>query len=378
MRMPLFRGMKRWGVLLSALLLSSLLLAACGGNSPSILNPSGPVALKESNLFWFILVVATIVFVVVEGLLIYSIVRFRERPNSPAAIQTHGNTTVEIIWTIVPSVFLFVVLIGTIYTMFGLKTFSSTGSPIQIKVVGHQWWWEFDYLNEHIVTADELVIPEGTRIVAQLQSNNVIHSFWVPELFGKTDVIPGHNNTSEFSADPGTAGKSFRGQCTEFCGLQHAHMNFYVIVKSQDDYNAWLTAQQQAAAANPAQQAALAGQKLFLGSGGCQGCHGIVGVNLQDYNHLKGGGDASVLVGPNLTHFGSRRQIAGAILQWDPASCVVVTGSDGQPKIENPGSCGLYQWLHEPQAVKPGNDMIIRPLSDTEIAQLIAYLESLT
>ena len=375
MRMPLFRGMKRWGVLLSVLLLSSLLLAACGENSPTILNPAGPVALKESNLFWFILVVATIVFVVVEGLLIYSIVRFRERPNSPAPTQTHGNTTVEIIWTIVPSVFLFVVLVGTIYTMFGLTTFSSTGRPLQIRVVGHQWWWEFDYLNENFITADELHIPVGTRVEAQLQSENVIHSFWVPELFGKTDVVPGHNNMSVFQADK--IGE-YRGQCTEFCGLQHAHMNFYVIVQSQDEYNAWVASQQQAAAANPAQQAAIAGQRLFLGTGGCQGCHGIVGVNLQDYNHLKGGGNATGLVGPNLTHFGSRRTIAGATLSWDPASCVVVTGSDGQPKIQNPDACGLYQWLKDPQAVKPGNDMMIAPLTDTQIAQLIAYLESLT
>src|SRR5215472_19182033 len=111
--MPIFRGMKRWGVLVSALLLSSLLLAACGENSPTILNPAGPVALAESNLFWFILIVATIVFVVVESLLIYSIVRFRERPNMPMPTQTHGNNTVEIIWTIVPSVFLFIVLVGT-------------------------------------------------------------------------------------------------------------------------------------------------------------------------------------------------------------------------------------------------------------------------
>ncbi len=308
--------------------------------------------------------------------MIYSIVRFRERPNSPDPTQTHGNNTVEIIWTIVPSFFLFVVLIGTIYTMFGLTTFSSTNSrPLQIKVVGHQWWWEFDYTNENIVTADELVIPVGTRIEAQLESQNVIHSFWVPELFGKTDVVPGHNNMSVFQAD--NVG-SYRGQCTEFCGLEHAHMNFYVIVKSQDDYNAWVTSQQQAAAATPTDPNALAGQKLFLGSGGCQGCHGIVGVNLKDNYHLTGGGDASVLVGPNLTHFGSRRQIAGAVLQWDPASCVVVTGSDGQPKIQNPDACGLYQWLKDPQAVKPGSDMVIRSLSDTEIAQLIAYLESLT
>jgi cytochrome c oxidase subunit 2 len=374
--MPLFRGMKHWGKLLPVMLLSSLLLASCGENSPSILNPSGPVASKEANLFWFILIVATIVFVVVEGLLIYSIVRFRERPNSPMPTQIHGNNTVEIIWTIVPSVFLFIVLVGTIYTMFGLTTFSSSNNrTLEIRVVGHQWWWEFDYLNEHIVTADELVIPVGTRIEAHLLSQNVIHSFWVPELFGKTDVIPGHANMSVFQADQ--VGE-YRGQCTEFCGLEHAHMNFYVIVKSQDEYNTWVTAQEQSASTTPTDPTALAGQKLFLGSGGCQGCHGIVGVNLKDDQHLNSGADASVLVGPNLTHFGSRNQIAGGVLTWDPASCVVVSGSDGQPKIENPNACGLYQWLKDPQAVKPGSDMVIRSLSDTEIAQLIAYLETLT
>ncbi len=374
MRMPLFRGMKRRGVLLSALLLSSLLLAACGGNSPSILNPAGPVAEKEAGLFWFILVVATIVFVVVEGVLIYSIVRFRERPNSPAPRQIHGNNTIEIIWTIAPSLFLFAVLIGTIYTMFGLNQFS-VNRQVEIRVVGHQWWWEFDYLHENIVTADEIHIPVGTIIKADLQSTNVIHSFWVPELFGKTDVIPGHNNTSEFVADK--VGQ-FRGQCTEYCGLQHAHMNFYVTVQSQNDYMSWVTSQQQAAAKAPTDPNALAGQKLFLGSGGCQGCHGIVGVNLKDNYHLNSGGSASVLVGPNLTHFGSRRFIAGAMLSWDPASCKVISGSNGQPAIENPGACGLYQWLKDPQAVKPGNDMSIRSLSDTEIAQLVAYLQSLT
>ena len=375
MRMPLFRGMKRWGVLLSALILSSLLLAACGENSPSVLNTQGPVAAKEAGLFWFILVVATIVFVAVEGLLIYSIVRFRERPGAPAPRQIHGNTNLEIIWTIAPSIFLFAVLIGTIYTMFNLSNFSGTGRPVTVKVVGHQWWWEFDYANEGIVTADEMDIPINTVINVSLESTNVIHSFWIPQLTGKTDVVPGHNNTKVFRAD--TLG-TYRGLCTEYCGLQHAHMNFFVKVVSQDDYNTWVTAQQQAAAKAPTDANAKAGQTLFLGSGGCQGCHGIVGVNLKDYTHLNSGGSASVLVGPNLTHFGSRRTIAGAVLTWDPATCQVVTGSDGKPIIQNEQQCALYQWLHNPQDVKPGNDMVIRQLSDTEIAQLVAYLETLT
>jgi cytochrome c oxidase subunit II len=120
-RMPIFRGAKRWGAVISALLLASLFLAACGGNSPSTLDPQGPVAAKEAGLFWFILWVATFVFVVVEAILIWSIFRFRERPNSPMPKQTHGNNAIEIAWTIVPSIFLFAVLIGTIYTMFGLS-----------------------------------------------------------------------------------------------------------------------------------------------------------------------------------------------------------------------------------------------------------------
>src|SRR5579864_2154554 len=140
--MSLFRGMKRWGVILAALLLSSLLLAACGENSPSVLNPAGPVADKEAGLFWFILVVATIVFVAVEGVLIYSIVRFRERPNSPAPKQIHGNNTIEIAWTVAPSIFLLAVLVGTIYTMFGLQQ-PKTPADVEVTAVAHQWWWEF-------------------------------------------------------------------------------------------------------------------------------------------------------------------------------------------------------------------------------------------
>ncbi|HEU5377367.1 MAG TPA: cytochrome c oxidase subunit II [Ktedonobacteraceae bacterium] len=368
--MPIFRGAKRWGIVISVLLLASLLLSACGGNPPSILDTAGPVADSEKGLFWFILVVATIVFVAVEAILIYSIVRYRERPNSPMPRQTHGNNTVEILWTVAPSIFLFAVLVGTIYTMFGL-TQPTTGRTMNVTVVGHQWWWEFDYKNDHITTADELVVPTGTIVHLDLKSDNVIHSFWVPQLTGKTDVVPGHNNDKWFKADKTG---SFRGECTEFCGLEHANMEFYVIAMTPDAYQTWLSGQQQMAqnANNPNVQA---GKAIFTGSGGCEGCHGIVGT---DYN-LKSFDDpaAQALIGPNLTHFGSRRQIAGGVLSWDPASCRVV-GSGNNIRIVNQESCGLYKWLHDPQGVKPGNDMAIRQLSDTEIAQLVAYLESLT
>ncbi|HEX7737142.1 MAG TPA: cytochrome c oxidase subunit II [Ktedonobacteraceae bacterium] len=365
--MPIFRGVKRWGLMLSVLLLASLLLAACGEGAPSILSPEGPVASSEAGLFWFILVVATIVFVAVEGLLIWSIVRFRERPNSPLMPhQTHGNNTIELIWTIAPSIFLFAVLIVTIYTMFGLSEPPTTSQTLNVKVVGHQWWWEFDYENANIITADNLVVPVGTVVHLDLRSENVIHSFWVPQLTGKTDVVPGHDNSKWFKADQ--TGE-FRGQCTEFCGLQHANMEFSVVVKSRDAYQTWLSGQQQVAQ-NSSDPNAQAGKALFT-SAGCVGCHGIVGINMNSFS------DNKTFMGPNLTHFGSRDLIAGGVLAFEPKNCQI-TGSGDSARVVNQSSCNLYKWLHDPQGVKSGNDMQIRHLTDTEIAQLVAYLESLT
>lgn len=368
MRMPIFRGAKRWGVIVSALLLASLLLTACGGNPPSTLDPQGPVAAKEAGLFWLILWIATAVFVIVEALLIWSIFRFRERPNSPNPKQTHGNNTIEIIWTVVPSIVLFVVLVGTIYTMFGLSQ-PASANTINVKVVAHQWWWEFDYENANITTADELVVPTGAVIHVDLHSDNVIHSFWVPQLTGKMDVVPGHNNATWFEAS--NTG-DFRGQCTEFCGLEHANMEFYVKALTPDAYQTWLRGQQ-LTAQKSTDPNAVAGEKLFAGPGTCAGCHGIVGVNLKGFNDPA----AKSLIGPNLTHFGSRNLIAGGVLQWNASSCVV-EGTGDNAHIVNEDSCNLYKWLSDPQSVKPGNDMTIPKLSDSQIAQLVAYLESLT
>jgi cytochrome c oxidase subunit II len=371
-RTPLFRRVKRGGTILSIVLLSSFLLAACGENSPSILNTTGPVAGSEAGLFWFTLVVATIVFVLVEGWLIVAIIRYRARPNSPEPRQIHGNNTLELVWTIIPAFFLFVVLIATIYTMFTLQTFASSKGNLTVTVVGHQWWWEFDYPNQHIVTADTLVIPQGYTVTTNLVSDNVIHSFWIPSITGKTDVIPGHLNQKLFQADQlGT----YRGECAEFCGVQHAHMNFTVTVVAPDQFNKWITAQQQLAQ-TPTAPLALQGKTLFNGAGTCSGCHGIVGNNLKSFDDPI----AQYLKGPNLTHFGSRSLIAGGVLltsdpkyTWatDP-NCALVNG-----QLANKNSCALYQWLHDPQGIKPGNDMIIPNLTDDQIYALIAYLEYL-
>jgi cytochrome c oxidase subunit 2 len=340
--MPFRSGKKRWGVTaLVGLAVAALLLAGCG-NSPSILDPAGPVADSEKNLFWFIFVTATVVFVAVTAALLYSVFRFRARPGGAEPRQVHGNTTIEIAWTIIPSIILFAVLAVTITTMFTLAQ-PASANTLTVKAIGHQWWWEFQYPDQRIVTADELVIPTGTVVHIDLVSNNVIHSFWVPQLGGKTDVIPGHNNSLWLKAD--RAG-NFRGECAEFCGVQHAHMNFLVVAQPNDQFQAWVTQQQQDAQPPAAGSLAARGAQLFR-QRGCSGCHLINGVNQPSVGQI----------GPNLTHFGSRTLIAGSVLDNTQQN--------------------LATWLKDPQAVKPGNDMPNLNLSQDDIDALVAYLEGL-
>ncbi|HEV2660517.1 MAG TPA: cytochrome c oxidase subunit II, partial [Ktedonobacteraceae bacterium] len=174
--MPLFRGTKkRWLLLVTGTLLSSILLAACGENSPSILNTAGPVARSESFLFWVILAIATVVFVGVEIMLIYSAWRYRERPNSPTPRQSHGNIRIELIWTVIPAVILFVVLIFTLRGLIEVAPENQPSGPTEVvRAVGHQWWWEFYYPKYNITTADSLHVPVGSVIQVELYSNNVI------------------------------------------------------------------------------------------------------------------------------------------------------------------------------------------------------------
>lgn len=333
----------RWGGAGALILGMGILLAGCTNQSPNILDPKGPVALTESNLFWIIFAIATFVFVAVTSALLYSVIRFRARPNSPEPRQVHGNTTIEIIWTVVPSIVLFIVLAVTISTMFALAQ-PSNERAITIRVLGHQWWWEFQYPNEKITTADEIHVPLNTVVRVELQSDNVIHSFWIPQLTGKTDVIPGRTNTMWFKA---TAPGTYRGECAEFCGTQHAHMNFVVVAEPMDKYQAWV-AQNSQPAAPPADALAKAGQGVFQARG-CAGCHQIDGVNKNPK-----------AIGPNLTHFGSRLLISGGVVDNTPQN--------------------LRDWIRSPQTVKPGVDMPDFPasrISDQDLNALVTYLESL-
>lgn len=378
MRMPLFRKPGRWLLLVTGLLLASLLLSACGGDA-SILQTAGPIAASESGLFYIILGIATAIFVIVEGLLIFSIVRYRERPGMPNPRQIHGNIRVEALWTIIPAIVLFAVLFVTIQGLFYVSA-QPAGSTINVEAVGHQWWWEFYYPDYHVTTADSLYAPPGTVVHVQLFSNNVIHSFWVPALTGKTDLIPGHNNEKWFKADkPGT----YIGECAEFCGAQHGHMEFNVVVlNNSNDFMTWVTTQQQVAT-TPADKTSLAakGAQVFLNSG-CTGCHGIVGVDVKGYydpmkscaNTQAQPTDAEQCkVGPNLTHFGARGLIAGGVLTNNAADCN--PGVDSYNTLLQ--KCHLAQWLNDPQGIKPGNDMQIGQLTPEQITQLVAYLESL-
>ncbi len=381
MRMPLFRGTKkRWLLLVTGMLLSSILLAACGEDSPSTLNTAGPVAASESLLFWVILIIATVVFVGVESMLIYSSWRYRERPNSPTPRQSHGNVRVELVWTVIPAVILFVVLIITIRSLIEVAPENQPSGPTEVvRAVGHQWWWEFYYPKYNITTADSLHVPVGSVIQVELFSNNVIHSFWVPALTGKTDVVPGHDNQKWFIADkPGV----YEGICAEFCGLQHANMRFNVVVQDSASFNTWVIAQQQAAAQPAPGSLAAAGQQIFKNQ--CSTCHGIIGVNANGFidpkvecNNPASPVGAPCFVGPNLTHFASRTSangqgglIAGGVLENNLQDC-----QPGDPNLLE--KCNVAKWINNPQGIKPGNDMNIGSLSKDSINKLVAYLESL-
>jgi cytochrome c oxidase subunit 2 len=320
-------------------LIALVALAGCGEqNGANFLNPSGPQAQQEAGLFWFIFWVATIIFIAVTSVLLYSVIRFRARPGSPAARQFSGNTPLELAWTIVPSIVLLGVLVLTINTLFVGLAKPEQGA-FTVQAIGHQWWWEFRYPDQKVVTADELVIPVGKVVDVELISNNVIHSFWVPELAGKTDVIPGRTNKMWLKADhTGT----FRGECTEYCGQQHANMNFQVVVQDDAGFQSWIAGQQ----AGPSEASqSLPGQKIFALR--CSTCHLINGQKEQQSQ-----------IGPNLTHFGSRDLIGAGVLTNTP---------------EN-----LKAWIHNTQEFKPGNDMPTQTaVNDEQLNQLVEYLESL-
>ncbi|MEX2102018.1 MAG: cytochrome c oxidase subunit II [Actinomycetota bacterium] len=358
-----------------------VVLAACApDNQQDSLNPKGPYAEKIDTLFQPVFWIAVGVFVLVEGGILAISIKYRHRKNAAAKLppQVHGNTRLEIGWTILPALVLAVIAVPTVTTIFELAREPADPNTINVSVYGHQWWWEFDYTDPDIAfsdtvslkTANDLVIPVDTPVYLTLQSEGglisgdnpdyeVIHSFWVPELAGKQDVIPSRENHVTIQADePGV----YKGQCLEFCGLSHANMRLQVIAMTQEDFDRWV-ADQRADAVDPATGSPEEqGQQLFDGglgeqSGGqCIACHTIQGVNSE-------AGEAASNVAPNLTHFASRDCFAGCMFS-----------RDGDPEAYR---ADLEEWLRNPLEAKPGSKMPDYNLSEDEIDALTDYLLSL-
>lgn len=351
---------------LTALITALLALAACAGPqaTQTTVIPQGDHAQRIYDLLVPIFWMAIAVFIVVEGLLIYTVWRFRRRSNAIPA-QIHGNTRIEILWTIAPALIVLVIAVLTFRTQ--AATAEITRNPqnaVEITAIGHQWWFQFRYPGagaggDDLVTASDMYIPIGRPVKITLQGADVIHNFWVPKLAGKTYMIPGKTNYLAFTAEqPGI----YRAVCAEFCGVQHALMRFRVIAVPEEEFQSWL-AQQAVAPAAPTTGAltigALSGdptrgQAIFLDARKqCISCHAVAGTAAQG------------VIGPNLTYYGSRQTIAAGVLPYSP---------------EN-----LSDWLHRAYEIKPGNLMsrVITPqwiqnnLSEQEIADLVAYLDSM-
>lgn len=341
-------------------------LSACAGNDPTnlgrvttdqipqnSLNPAGPTAAKVDSLFWLVFWIATAIFVLVTIALVVAVFRFRQRGGEDRPVrQVHGNTRLEIIWTIIPTMILATVAVPTIATLFDIRSAPDPSeNALRIEVIGHQWWWEFRYPEYGFTTANEMHIPVGRTVYLDLTSADVIHSFWVPQLSGKRDAVPGRVQHIKMAADaPGT----YLGQCAEFCGLAHADMRHRVFAHPEAEFEAWALAQATPATI-PTEGPAAAGWETFQTF--CSSCHAIDGTS------------ATAQLAPNLTHFASRTSFGGATIDNTEAH--------------------LRQWIENPSSLKPmtpeRNDleagrilgMPALGLTDEQIDGLIAFLDTL-
>ncbi len=292
--------------------------------------------------------------------LIVAVIRFRERPGNENPKQVHGNTPLEIGWTIAPALLLAILAVPSVKAIFDLA--ENPKQSVPIRVVGHQFYWEYQYMDSDpndnadakvlFSTANELVIPTGADVELFVTSADVIHSFWIPELAGKQDAVPGRSVRLLMAADdPGT----YRGQCAEFCGLSHANMRAVAIAETPADFQTWMT-QQEAVPTAPTAGPAAEGAQLFT-SAGCVACHQNAGYD-ENGSHI----------GPNLTHVRSRNLYAGAIFDF----------AWGTPE----GKAQLEQWIHNAPDEKPGVTMKNFSVGDTalkpeQLDALVAYLETL-
>jgi cytochrome c oxidase subunit 2 len=242
-------GTRKAGAVALTVALAAL-LAACGGNHPeSIFHQRTEVNRDIEVLFKILIWLGTAVFVFVEAILILTLIKFRKRPNQAEPEHVHGNTTLEITWTVIPLIILIIIAIPTIKTIFKTQAVARSDA-LQVEVIGHQWWWEFRYPQYQITTANELYLPLGRTVNFTLKSQDVIHSFWIPALNGKRDVIPNRTNYLWFTPDSAGA-SAWNGACAEYCGTSHANMRFKTFTVAQADFESWAKHQAEAAAPPP-------------------------------------------------------------------------------------------------------------------------------
>ncbi len=343
-------GISRAGLVAPALGLALVLSGCSREEQPqNVLDPKAPIARQLDDLWDPVFAIAVVIFFLVTGLVLIVGIHYRRRSDDDNPKQIHGNNVMEIGWTVVPALILVFVGFFTVLNIGKLDAIPKGPDVLRVDVTGRQWWWQFDYPKAGFSTANEMHIPAGKRIDVRLISADVVHSFWPPKLAGKLDVVPGRINHMEIKTDADEAGKTFWGQCAEYCGLSHANMRLKVVVHSPAGYARWEAAQLRAANLDFAEDSDEASGALLFRTKGCGGCHTIDGYT-------------AGTVGPDLTHFMSRKTFAGAIF----------------PNTTDE----LRAWLRNPPKRKPmmpnnGLGMPNLNLTEGEISDLLAFLQSL-
>ncbi len=339
-----------WGVFLFfTTALSGTVNAQTSDQVRSVQNIFEPVGAPAESLHRtsvLVLLICLGIFVIVGGLLFYAVVRYRRRTNDDDETeppQVYGSTAIELAWTVPPILIVVVLALATARTVGEIQNPKFTGEPLEVKIVGHRFWWELHYPKYNIITANEIHVPVSylstpRPIELTLESADVVHGFWVPELSGKEWLVPGRQN--KWWIQPSTLG-TYLGNCTVLCGLQHANMLIRVIVESPEDFDKWVTREQRPPSLDPNVEE---GRKAFLANS-CGSCHTIAGTN------------ANGIFGPDLTHFMSRQTLGAGVAPNDDKN--------------------LESWLRDPQVLKPGCDMPAMKLDKQQIEHIAAYLQTL-
>ena len=344
-----------------------------GFDSPlSTFDAHGPVAQLQKDLFLFVFWLAVVVFILVEGAILYASYRYRQKDEKLPA-QIHGNTKLELMWTILPSIIIVIIAVPTVMGIWKTQVMPDEKNSLIVDSIGHQWWFEFRYPQEELITANELHIPVNKDVIVNIESQDVIHSFWIPKIAGKIDMVTNHQNKLWIRADnPGI----YYGQCAEFCGIAHALMKFRVVVHTKEDFENWKNDMRTPPAALSPGSEEDEGRKLFIGK--CSMCHtndsykkAAYHKEIQNQNNRweewkKDKEYSAIVSAPNLTHFGDRLTI-GAGLKENNLETL-------SSWIENPDNIKIGTRMKNHAAIYNSDDQF---LTSNEIDQIAKYLLSL-